>query len=278
MKVVKFLDALNKRIQFHQIHAFAGQMAFFFVLSFFPLLIFTLSLISKLNIDYAFVVEAFRRYLPHNISVLITDFIDQTISIKGTAILSISGVTMIYSASRAVSALQRAVNTSYEIKETRHTLWVRLVGMFYTLLFTVIIVLSLMIPTLARKLIDFTAGLFMMQINANMVVVFLYLRNILLMLSFVVAIVSIYAVLPNKKMHLRDIYPGAIFAIFGSLFTNFLFSEVVVTLTDYSLLYGSLSAMIAFMIWVYLLAQIIIIGAEINAIFIAQKEVKSDNL
>ena len=28
LKVVKFLDALNKRIQFHQIHAFAGQMAF----------------------------------------------------------------------------------------------------------------------------------------------------------------------------------------------------------------------------------------------------------
>ncbi len=278
MKVIQFLITLNQRMKNHQIHAFAGQMAFFFVLSFFPLLIFTLSLISKLNINYDFVVEAFRRFLPQNISFLITDFIDQTITVKGTAVVSISGLTMLYSASRAVGALQRAVNTSYELVESRNPIWVKFIGIFYTFLFTVIIVLSLIIPALAKRLIEFTASAMMLDVDGRVVGFFHTVRNVLLILSFIVAIMSIYAVLPNKKMHLKDTYPGALFAILGSLATNFAFSKVVVSLTDYSILYGSLSAMIAFMIWVYFLSQIIIIGAEINAMVIAKRGIKYDNL
>ncbi|HSN67047.1 MAG TPA: YhjD/YihY/BrkB family envelope integrity protein, partial [Fusibacter sp.] len=43
------------------------------------------------------------------------------------------------------------------------------------------------------------------------------------------------------------------------------------TVTDYSILYGSLSAMIAFMVWIYIFAQIIITGAEINALHVLKQ-------
>lgn len=275
LKILSYLDELKNRTIEHQLAAFAAQMAYFFVLSFFPLLIFILSIISKLNLNYEFMVDAMRRFLPSNISVMITEFIGQTISTEGGAVLSLSGVVMLYSASRAVNALQRAINISYEVVETRNLVIVKFLGMFYTLLFTVIIILSLIIPTIVNDLVDFTTTWLAYEVDGRWLYFFHYLRNILLLSSVVVVIVSIYTFLPNKKMHLRDIYPGALFAIVGSLFTNLIFSKVVIVLTDYSILYGSLSAIIVFMIWINLLAQIIILGAEINAMRVKKRAAPS---
>ncbi|MDH8677609.1 YihY/virulence factor BrkB family protein [Fusibacter bizertensis] len=265
-RIFGFVKLLNQRYKTHNLTAFAGQMAYFFVLSFFPLLIFLLSIISKLKINYDYAMEIFERFIPDNISLMIADFISQTISTEGVAVLSISGVLMLYSASRAVNALQRSINMSYEVTETRNFFMVKLMGMFYTLMFTLIIVLSLMVPTVFQSVFQFLNTMITIKIDSYWLDLAHFLRNILLMSSFVIVILSIYAFLPNKKMHLADILPGAIFSIFGSISTNFVFSKIVGELTDYSILYGSLSAVIAFMVWVYFLSLIIIIGAEINAI------------
>lgn len=261
-----YVKELGKRNKTHYLAAFSGQMAYFFVLSFFPLLIFILSIISKLNLNYDFIVDAFMNFLPGNVSVLITEFISQKLATGSSAVLSISGLTMLYSSSRAVGALQRAINASYEVIENRHFIVVKMMGMFYTLMFTLIIVLSAFVPSLVKNVLSSIAVLLEISIDPNVLSLFHYFRNILLFSIFVVVIVSIYAFLPNKKMHLYDIFPGALFSIFGFTATNFIFSKVVVKLTDYSILYGSLSAVIAFMIWVYFLSTIIILGAEINAI------------
>ena len=266
-KFFKYVNEINNKMKIHQTSAFAGQMAYFFVLSFFPLLIFLLSIVSKLNINYEYIVEGLQSVLPSNISFLITDFISQTITLEGSVVLSVSGLTTLYSASRAVNALQRVVNTSYEVIESRNILFVKLIGMFYTLMFTVIIVLSLIIPTVAKNVAISIANFLSMEVDTEFVYWLEAFRNILLFSCVIIVIVTIYAFLPNKKMHLKDIVPGTLFAITGSFLTNLIFSNLVVKLTDYSILYGSLSAMIAFMVWVYFLSLIIIIGAEINAIY-----------
>jgi len=249
-------------------------MAYFFVLSFFPLLIFLISIISKLNINYEYIVEGLQGFLPSNISFLITDFISQTITLEGSVVLSISGLTTLYSASRAVNALQRVVNTSYEVVENRNILFVKVIGMFYTLMFTAIIILSLIIPTVAKNVVISIANFLSIEVDTEFVYWLESFRNILLFSCVIIVIVTIYAFLPNKKMHLKDIIPGTLFAITGSFLTNLIFSKLVVKLTDYSILYGSLSAIIAFMVWVYFLALIIIIGAEINALYFTKQELK----
>jgi len=277
MKIFAYLDALNKRNSAHQLTAFAGQMAFFFVLSFFPMVIFTLSIISRLHINYDFMIEALKTILPTSISMLITDFVSQSLSIEGSAVLSLSGLTMLYASSKAVNALRSAVNMSYEVKETRNYFLLKIMAMGYMFLFTIIIVLSLMIPTLAIDIVGYFANFIDLKVDMDFVVFIQYSRNILLVATFIIAILTIYTFLPNKKMHLSDIYPGALFAIFGVVITNTLFSKVVVAVTDYSILYGSLSAIIAFMVWIYIFAQIIITGAEMNAMHVLYKEKQHSN-
>lgn len=268
---IKFINQIGLRTKQHQMNAFAAQIAYFFVLSFFPLVIFLLSMISSLNLDYEVVIGLLERVLPDNIRDVLPEVISNTLSTKGISVISISGIAMLYSSSRAVGALQRAINTSYEVVETRHFIKVKLIGMLYTFLFTLIIILSLMIPDLIIQAVTMVSKWLSFNLNNHFLNWMQYLRNLLLITTFVVVIVTIYAFLPNKKMHLRNIVPGAIFAILGSLLTNYIFSKIVVAMTDYSILYGSLSAIIAFMIWVYSLSTILILGAEINAMRVPPK-------
>lgn len=261
-----YIRRIGERYKAHHITAFAGQMAYFFVLSFFPLLIFIISIVSKLNINYDFALEILQKFIPSNISKMVTDFVGQTIMTEGLTVLSISGITMLYSASRAISALQRSINMSYDVSETRNFILVKLMGMFYTLMFILIIVLSLLVPSVFQGIFDFINTYIKFSIDDYWLDLAHLLRNLLLLISFIFVFLSIYLFLPNKKVHLTEILPGAGFAVIGSLATNYIFTSIVTKLTDYSIVYGSLSAIVAFMVWVYFMALIIIIGAEINAI------------
>ena len=210
-------------------------------------------------------VRYLQNIVPENIHQMIFSFIGETVRVEGNTLLSLSGLAMLYSSSRAVSAIQRAINSSYGVEETRSFISLKLMGMFYTLMFTVMIVLSVMIPSLVGSLLNLFTQTFGLGFDTRWIDLLDLTRNLVLLSTFIVVITSIYAFLPNKKMHLREIYPGALFAIIGSILGNFVFTKLVIGLTDYSILYGSLSAMIAFMIWVYFLGLVIIIGAEINA-------------
>lgn len=271
-KTIIYALTIQKRAKKHQMTAYSGQMAYFFVLSIFPLLIFTFSVLSKLNLNFNQAYLVLQEILPPNISELIIDFIKQTLTVEGSAVLSISGIMMIYSSSRAVSALQRAINAAHGFEEKRNFLINKLYGMLYTLMFIALIIISIMIPSLGSRMILGLNRILGIGINLQIIQAFNVIRNLLLPLIYIVVIGSIFKYLPNKTMPIRSMYKGALFAIVASIGANYAFSTIVVRLTDYSILYGSLSAMIAFMIWLYTLGTIMMLGAEINAYELEKSE------
>ena len=265
-RLLYYIEQLNLRYKNHHITAYCAQMAYFFVLSIFPLIIFIFTIISKLNINYSDGINILKQFLPVDISIMITDFIEDSIEMGGNALLSISGLMTLYSASRAVNALQRALDSSLEIEQQRSFVITKIYGMFYTLMFTILIVLSLVVPDISKRIILFISNLISVNIDLGLINSIGLFRNLILVGIYILVFGSIYMFLPSQKMTFKETYKGALFAIAGTIFANFLFSKVITKLTDYSILYGSLSAVIAFMIWLYIWSIIIIIGAEINAI------------
>jgi len=59
-------------------------------------------------------------------------------------------------------------------------------------------------------------------------------------------------------------WPGAIFATFGIVAMSLIFSGFIAVSARYSLVYGSLASVILLMYWIYLICQVIYIGAAIN--------------
>lgn len=262
--IIYVLSIMN-RIKKHQLGAFSAQMAYFFTLSIFPMLIFIFSILSTLNLNYGYVATLLSEILPKNISYLIVEFMEQTLGVQGGAVLSFSGILILYSSSRGVNAFQSAINYVYGNENKKNFFLMKLYSMFYTLMFILLIVVSLLIPNLGMRLIAFIENLFSIDFDFSWINTIFILRNILLPIVYVVVIGSAYLFLPSDKLTIKSAYKGAIFAIVCSYAANQIFSNIVIKVTDYSILYGSLSAMIAFMVWLYTQCTILLIGAEINA-------------
>ena len=120
-------------------------------------------------------------------------------------------------------------------------------------------------PSMGYKLFHFINQWFEIAISIEFIRFVALIRNLILAAVYVFIFGSIYMYLPSEKTSIRQTYKGALFAAFGSVVINVIFSTIVVKFTDYSVIYGSLSAIIAFMIWLYALGHIIVLGAEINA-------------
>jgi membrane protein len=84
--------------------------------------------------------------------------------------------------------------------------------------------------------------------------------------SFVLVTALIYYLGPNRKQVFHSVFPGAILATFLWLIATLAFAWYVRHVADYNVLYGSVGAGLALLVWMYVLAVITLFGCEFNAV------------
>ena len=84
------------------------------------------------------------------------------------------------------------------------------------------------------------------------------------LLSFV-GLLLLYLLLPNRSLHLLDLWPGALIAMVGFQIGTFVFAIYFENFGAYDLIYGSLGGVIALLAWVYVSSLILLFGAEVAA-------------
>jgi len=90
-------------------------------------------------------------------------------------------------------------------------------------------------------------------------------------LSFIAFLVA-YTVIPSRNRNLGNALPGALVAAFLFEAVKFGFSYYVTNFKNFDLVFGSLGAVATFMFWVYINAQILLLGAEIATVYAQVKE------
>jgi membrane protein len=75
-----------------------------------------------------------------------------------------------------------------------------------------------------------------------------------------------YKSLPSRKIKFIDQIPGAVITSAGWVSFSILFSFFVDNFSNYANIYGSLTAIIVLMLWMYICMYIMFIGAELNCI------------
>jgi membrane protein len=84
----------------------------------------------------------------------------------------------------------------------------------------------------------------------------------------------IYWFFPNRKVKFKEAYIGALFASIMWEIVKILYSFYVTKVVDYSKVFGSLSAMILLLLWLYYSAFIFLFGAELSYVYARQKYLK----
>ena len=261
---------ITGRYREHHITAFSAQMAFFVFLSIFPLIMFILSLASRFNLNIELIFDNIESSLPEDIGYFIVNFIDNYIINDSLSLLSASGLTALWSASRGVNALMRSFNMAYGYKETRNFIILKLTGIYYTLLLIVSILLTLALPALGLGFFHFISSY--IPLSINLIDTIYSLRYLLYFLVFIFFILSIHKVLPAGKLKYKDVYHGAIFSLVGWYILSRSFSFFVGTFTNYAAVYGSLASLATLMMWLYFTSTVLMIGAELNSVIMQYRK------
>ncbi|MGF7492003.1 YihY family inner membrane protein [Bacillus velezensis] len=272
---MSFIKELFARFSLHEGQSKSAELAYFFLLSLFPLMIFMLTLTAYLPISAEDVLGAVDQYAPDSAMSMVKSITEQTLNKRSGGLLSFGIIAVIWSASNGMNAIVRAFNHAYEVEENRSFIIIRLTSIFLTIAMVVTILIALLLPVFGREIgmlaADFigASGLFLQ--------VWSVVRWGISPLILLIVFTALYIFAPNKRLSLRFVLPGAVFAAAGWIIVSVLFSFYVGTFANYSATYGSIGGIIVLMIWFYLTGTLLILGGEINALLHKRKKLPDEN-
>ncbi len=267
---------LNYRYGEHQITALSAQLAYFMLLSLFPFLIFLFSIFAKFSLSTDIIINALENSLPEDSVIMIVDYLQSMVLIDNSRYLTIAAIATLYAASKGVEAITRALNVAYRVEENPSFIKQKFFGMLYTVSFMIILLILTILPILGREFLSLLSLVFPMSLEFIEEVVFI--KWVSTFVVIIIAVTMIFLVLPNKKLKFSEIWQGALFTIVSWSLMSYGFSYFVSNFGRYSIIYGSLAAVIILMLWLYFTGLVIIIGAELNSIvidgYIAKRAIK----
>lgn len=275
-KIYRLGRFATKKFQHDNITAFSAQAAFFTLLSIFPFLMFLLTMIQYLPFTETTLLTYVNELFPSAISNFFITIITEIYTKSTGTLVSITAMTALWSSSRGFYALTRGLNAAYDIDETRNYFVIRFWSFLYTLLFAIALMVIIGLLVFGNSIFSWLSASFPELYRfALPIVVGRVLVSFLLMLFL---FTMFYTFIPNRKSRFVDELPGALAASIGWIGFSYLYSYYIEHFSNYSRMYGSLTAIVLFMLWLYFCMNMLLAGAELNHIRFKFKEWKSKHL
>ena len=263
VRLKELFRRVRRDIVWHDSFGKAAELAFFFQLAIFPLLIFLLSLISFIPEAQQIILFWLGRLMPAEATEIVEEWVRDVISRRSRGILSFSLIFSLWSASTGVRTLISALNRAYEVEEGRPFWKSQLLALGLTLALCVLVIGGVLIITFGDQLIT-AMGAFL-GFAGSVETLWRAFHYMIGLLMLIVGTGLIYYLGPNVKQDWRSIMPGSLFAVIAFIVVSYLFSVYIRYAPSYSAVYGSLGAFIILMLWLYLMALILYVGGEINS-------------
>lgn len=257
-----FWKEIKKRIIEDNLMDMAAQMAYYFLLSFFPFLLLTVTLFAYLPVKSQDILILIRPFAPNDTYHMIESNLKMVLDHPQGGLLSFSLLAMIYITSIGFRSLIRMMDSAYQVEEDR-AMWKEfLLGFFVMFGLMLALLISLVLPIFGSWIELHVFQLF--GLNDLFLKTWFWIRWLLssfLLLSFF-WVVYIWG--PNTHVSWREALPGSLFATLGWQLSSLGFSFYVST-NPYTTIYGNLGAIMVLVGWFYLSALVLILGGQLNA-------------
>lgn len=263
----RFGKATFQKIQTDQITYLAAAISYYAIFSLFPLLLGLIALAS-LFLDApsvrATVEERVISALPASAD-LVTRNIDQVVEARGTlGLISILG--FFWSATGVFSAIRTALNRAWGVQHTRPFIQAKLLELAMVLSLGALLVVSVGLTWILQTIATLEVPILGLRPFSNNPLWNLTLTLVPLAFTILVFI-PLYRYVPDTHVTWRQSLLGA--AVAGPLFelSKLLFVWYAENKANYALVYGSVGTVIALLTWAYISAVILLLGAEVGAVY-----------
>ncbi|SDD29853.1 membrane protein [Paracoccus isoporae] len=269
------LKGTVKEIGEDRVTSVAGGVTFFGLLALFPAITALVSIFG-LVADPEVIrqqLDSLQEFVPSSALDIIRGQVEAIIESPGTA-LSFAGIAgllaTLWSANGGMKALMDALNVAWFQRERRGFVMLNIVSLAMTLGAIVLVIALVATIAVLPALLDW------LPIPAETRDLVTAIRWPIMFAVLLLAISALYRWGPSRDdAHFSWISPGALFAAVGLVAASALFSFYTSNFASYNETYGTLGAVVVLMMWMWISAIVVLVGAEINAV--AQRHLRALN-
>jgi membrane protein len=245
----------------------AKGAAYSALLSFFPVLTSAATILVQTRAEFVArtIEDALSEIVPPDSEPLVV----QQFRIAGTrhnSLLIVAGIISLWAASGVIKSLIEGFHAAYRVPRSRN--------FFHQSAVAMALVLAVAIPVLCASLLVVFGGqaeravLTWIKVDPLASVWELFTRLMRYAVAFATTVLVtavLYYFGPYRRQRWRYVLPGAVLATLLWLLATSGFAWYARNIANYNVMYGSVGAGIALLVWMYLMAIIALIGCEFNA-------------
>lgn len=270
---VSFVREMGEIYFTKQVGRSAAELAYFLILSLFPVLICVNAFIGVLEVDVNSLLRALRPFVPPGLLAVVSEYVTY-ITLRDSPALLAAGVVMtLFSASAAMRGLMNIMDDIYGRRGYRGLRQI-VASVLFSLLLLAAIYLSIAVVVtgnwffhLLERFVPFPLLEFQQGVWQGWK--FLLLFGVVFVL---VLLVYLMAAPPGKPR--APVLTGAALAAGALVLASMIFSIFIGMSSRYSLVYGSLTSVIILLLWLYLCGNILILGNVFNCVWYRRKKAK----
>ncbi|MDY8109200.1 YihY/virulence factor BrkB family protein [Fulvimarina sp. 2208YS6-2-32] len=259
------LMRVKDRFEEHRVTLVAAGITFYILLALFPA-------IASLVAVYGLVAdpETIRSQLatlqgivPASVLDIVRSQVERLASQSSSSLsLAFAGSLFLslYSSTKGVKALFKAMNIAYEEKDERSFIRKNVLSLVFVIASIVLVVLALLTIVVIPSVISF------LPIPADLAWIVTVVPPIVLAAIAVAWVAGLFRLGPDRRSAtLKWLTPGALFTIVGWVLASAAFSFYAANVKNFDAAYGSMASIIVFLMWTWIMMIVLLAGAEINA-------------
>lgn len=255
-------------IQKDDVFGRAAQLAYYFLLALFPLLLFLTSVIGLLLGSGTGLRHSLFSYLSQVLPGSAFNLVDSTLyevsAASSGSKLAFGLLAALWAASNGMGAITQALNAAYNVTESRPWWKQRLTAIGLTLVLSVLIISALVLLLYGGRLAEYVGTTY--GYGEAFTVTWKVVQWPIVFAFMLLAFALIYYLAPD--LHEQSwvwVTPGSVIGVGLWLFVSFAFKLYLHFFDSYSKTYGTLGAVIVLMLWLYFTGAAILVGGEVNS-------------
>src|SRR5215467_171715 len=268
MRLLQFRDAIVRTygdvLRNHTLQM-AAALAYYFVLSLFPALIFLSAVVAYLPVLDLFnqALNMMGQFLPPDSMGLVRRVLADVISPNKGAFLSFGILGTIWSASGGFSAAIEALDIAYDVKDDRPFWKTRSLAVGLAFVTGALLLIALSVMIVGPRFGQWLAG--RIHLTYLFVLMWPYIHWSIATGFTILAVEVLYFLAPNVKQRFLATLPGAVLAVGCWIALSYLLGLYFRHFANFNKTYGTLGAVIALMTWLYWTGFAMLVGAEVNS-------------
>ena len=257
----------------HHVGRDSAALTYYLLFALFPLMIFLSNLVGMMSFDISQFLKGLHTIMPQEALDIIEQYLTYVSRDSSRQLLWFSLVFSIYFPYRAASALMGSVRRAYGEKAPTNFLRYQIKLLLYTLSLILIIIISIALTVVGERVLSLVSdyiGNYITILSDRTIHLWSILRFALLGGIVFFPIALMYG-LAQESRKMNRIWPGVIFSMAMWLALSYLFSYYVENIARYSVIYGTLGAVIVLLLWLYLASMMLIMGAEFNSVLMVMR-------